>query len=130
MPYAQALTTIIVNIDQISRKQRTRVISPAQQLDPVKSMLGILVYNVSSDLLCLDEWRWWSAETVPVSVEVDSLCDTGSILSGLNPLAQARASPQALEESDTAAFCVALVVLTHDWLDGLSSLISMVEWNG
>lgn len=70
------------------------------------------------------------AETVAVSEEENTLALTLSTLGRLNPLAPSGAVVNGLHESNRAVLDVAAVVLAHDGLDGLGSLISVVEGDG
>jgi len=69
-------------------------------------------------------------ETVAVSEEENTLALTLSTLRRLNPLAPSGTVVNGLHESHGTVLDVAAVVLTHDGLDGLSSLISVVEGDG
>lgn len=69
-------------------------------------------------------------ETVSVSEEKNTLTLSLGALGRLNPLAPSGASPKGLEETNWTVPGVTAVVLAHDWLDGLSSLIGVVEWDG
>lgn len=70
------------------------------------------------------------AQTVPVAEEVDALALALCTFARLNPLAPACALPQSSEEAQRATLGVRAVVLAHDTLDGLASLIGMVEGDG
>lgn len=67
--------------------------------------------------------------TVSVTEEENTPGLARCSLVGLNPLANACRSPHALYEADGASFNVGAVVTTHDWFDGFSGFIGMVEWD-
>ena len=55
---------------------------------------------------------------------------TSSALVRLHPVAPSEALPDSSDEASGTILGIAAVVLTHDLLDGLSGLISLVEWDG
>lgn len=69
-------------------------------------------------------------KTVAVSEEENTLALTLGTLRGLDPLAPSGAAVHSLEETNGAVLDIAAVVVAHDGLDGLSSLVSVVERNG
>ena len=69
-------------------------------------------------------------KTVAVSEEENTLALTLGTLRGLDPLAPSGAAVHSLEETNRAVLDIAAVVVAHDGLDGLSSLVSVVERNG
>jgi hypothetical protein len=71
-----------------------------------------------------------NTETIAVSEEKNTLALTLSTLRRLDPLAPPGAVVHGLEESNGAILDVAAVVLTHDGLDSLSSLVGVVEGDG
>lgn len=66
-------------------------------------------------------------DTVGVTVEHDTGTLALSALGGLNPLADTRAGPEGLEETSPSGVGLGTVVGAHDLLDGLASLISVIE---
>lgn len=71
-----------------------------------------------------------NTKTVAVSEEENTLALTLGTLRGLDPLAPSGAAVHSLEETNGAVLDIAAVVVAHDGLDGLSSLVSVVERNG
>ena len=71
----------------------------------------------------------WNTETVSIPEKDDSLCLTLSTLARLNKLAPTGGSPESTEEASWATFGVRSVVLAHNFLDSLSSLVGVVEGN-
>jgi hypothetical protein len=69
-------------------------------------------------------------DAVDVAVEKNVLAFALGALGGLNPLAGASAGPEGLEEASPAGVSLAAVVWSHDLLDGLAGLISVVEGDG
>jgi len=72
----------------------------------------------------------WDAKTVSISEEENALALACSVRAGLNPLAPSCAGVHTLDESNWTTLGVAAVVLAHHWLDGLSSLVSVIERDG
>ena len=48
---------------------------------------------------------------------------------GLNPSAHPRTPPKTTQKAERATLGIGAIVLAHDWLDGFSSLVCMVEGN-
>lgn len=71
-----------------------------------------------------------NTKAVAVSEEKNTLALTLSTLGGLDPLAPSGAVVHGLEESNGTVLDVTAVVLAHDGLDGLGSLVGVVEGNG
>lgn len=69
-------------------------------------------------------------ETISVPEEKNALALSLGALGRFNPLAPSGTSPKSLEETDRTILGVTAVVLAHDWLDRLSSLVGVVEWDG
>ena len=65
-----------------------------------------------------------------ITEEQDALALTLGLSRGLNPLAPARALPDGSDEAKRATLGIRAVVLAHDRLDGLGSLIGVVEGDG
>ena len=80
-------------------------------------------------LLGLDDGRA-SAQTIAVAVEQNALASTLGLSTGLDPLAHASAAPESTDETNGTASSIGSVVLAHDGLDSLGSLISVIEGNG
>lgn len=76
------------------------------------------------------ELQWRNTKVIAVSEEKNTLALSDSSLRWLNPLAPSSAVPQALEEAERSTLNVRAVVLAHNWLDSLGSLISVVKWDG
>lgn len=64
---------------------------------------------------------------VAVAEEKDSLAGTLGISTGLNPLAHTGALVHGTDEATGTILNVGAVVLAHDGLDGLGSLVGVVE---
>lgn len=73
---------------------------------------------------------WLDAQAVPVSEEKDTLALALSLGRWLDPLAPTSAQVHGLEETNGTILDIAAVVPAHNWLDGLGSLVGVVEWNG
>lgn len=71
----------------------------------------------------------WDSETISVTEEKNTLALTSSILRWLNPLTPPSGNPHALDKPKSTATSVRSVVFTHNWLDGLASLVSVVKGN-
>lgn len=68
-----------------------------------------------------------NTNTVGVTVEQDTLALTSGTFSGLNPLADTSAGPDSLDEASPSGLGLSAIVVAHDALDGLTSLIGVVE---
>lgn len=66
-------------------------------------------------------------DAVGVAEEQHTLALALCTFGGLDPLADASAGPQGLEEAGPARVSLAAVVLAHDALDGLAGLVGVVE---
>lgn len=79
-------------------------------------------------------WSWElcgsDTQTVPVAEEEDLRGLAGGVGVWLDPLAPSLAVPHGTQETKWAVLGIRTVVTSHDWLDGLSRLIGVVEWNG
>lgn len=69
-------------------------------------------------------------ESVVVAVEENTLTLALGISRGLNPLAPAGRLPHALDKAERSTLGVGAVVAAHDRLDGLGSLVGVVEGDG
>lgn len=76
------------------------------------------------------ELQWRRAQVVAVAEEVNGAALADGALGGLNPLAPAGAVPHAAQEPEGAALSVGAIVAAHDGLDGLRSLVGVVEGDG
>lgn len=74
-------------------------------------------------------FRWRDAKSIPVSEENNTLSLAFGTHRRFNELAPACGSPQSTDKSERTPFCVRLVVLAHNLLDGLSCLVRIVERN-
>jgi hypothetical protein len=70
------------------------------------------------------------SKPVAVAEEENAFAGTFSLRTGLNPLAPARTCPQRANEAEKAILGVGTIVWPHNLLDGLSSLIGVIERNG
>lgn len=72
---------------------------------------------------------WWNTQSVAVAEEQNVLSLSLSTLTLFYKVAPSGTSPNGLQKSEAATLGVRAVVITHDWLDGLGSFISVIEWN-
>jgi hypothetical protein len=68
-----------------------------------------------------------NTDAIGVTVEEHTLALSLGSLSGLNPVADTRTVPHSLEEASPSGVGLSAVVVTHDLLDGLASLVGIVE---
>ena len=80
--------------------------------------------------LLLSQLDGRNTKTIMITEEQDALALTLGLSRGLNPLAPARALPDGSDEAKRATLSIRAVVLAHDRLDGLGSLIGVVEGDG
>lgn len=96
------------------------------------------INTLRSDNLCiaasgntsrLRNLGWWHAVSVVVAEKVHTSSLTLGTLHGLNPLAPTGALPDGLDEAKSTVLGIGTVVATHNRLDGLASLIGVIEGN-
>lgn len=69
----------------------------------------------------------WQSMSIPITEEQNTRSLTRCALIRLNPLADARRSPNALYETQRAAFNVGTIVTAHDGFDGFSGFVGVIE---
>jgi len=85
---------------------------------------------LASGWLSILECCWRNTETVAVAEEKNAFVLTSGAFNWLNPVAPASTLPDRLDEAEGSTFGISAVVATHNWLDGLGSLVGMVEGDG
>ena len=70
------------------------------------------------------------ADAISISEEEDPGVFTLGTFVGFHPLTSPHASPQTLQETKASLSSIAPIMFTHDRLNGLGSLVGVVEGNG
>jgi len=106
-----------------------------QSKNPHKGYLSLdIAVSTDNHRRLLRTWSahllWWHTKAIPVPEEKNTFTFPGSCRARLNPLAPPSARVETFEEANCTTLGITAVVLAHDWLDGLGSLISIIEWDG
>jgi len=119
-----------LHLIQKTKRSRTQVGKKKARYDLKVTIRPKLLAAPSSCVTLRAYFHWLGTETVRVAEEQDTLALTLSTFAGLDPVAHSRATPHGLDEADRTVVGIGAVVAAHDLLDGLTSLVGVVEGNG